>query len=491
MFKKRNNIIKLFVLALGVLLLTGCGKARTDAQNTYKLPLGDSGYYSEIDFATEKYDGHKNEEGKVDGILKYDFVNPGKDYKVVISVRAMEEKFAGKQIEMVAGYYLDGEFKELADKTKISLTSDGFLSHEHNFSVPLDLKEKVVIKLIFGTSVDVDSFKEANPDATNKEIRAIEKKYRGMTNIKISSLSIINSLDEANSILVEKTTNGITVPKTNNDLVYFNTASVSYEAETLTLSLNYKGGVWQWIIKQLGRLLYWMCGILGDHYWIALLLFTLLLRSAAWPIYAKTNSYTSNMSAIQPEIEKLNKKYEGRTDQNSKMKQQMEMKALMKKNKVSLWGCLLPFAQMPIFIAVYQVVQRFPLTPMYSGVNYNFLWTTFASNYGNTTGDVVLAILVGLTMIGSQLLSTYFQKRAQKRRQNFYTAKAQQSNKSMLIMMAVMTVMMVVFAWNSAGIAFYWIIGNLYQIFQTAISKIQEEKKHHKKQLMSGRPEGR
>ena len=57
--------------------------------------------------------------------------------------------------------------------------------------------------------------------------------------------------------------------------------------------------------------------------------------------------------------------------------------------------------------------------------------------------------------------------------------------------MIVMTVMMVYFAWRSAGIAFYWIIGNTYQIAQTTISKLLEAKRLEKKQRESGRPRGR
>ena len=203
------------------------------------------------------------------------------------------------------------------------------------------------------------------------------------------------------------------------------------------------------------------------------------------------------MTKIQPEMDRINKKYEGKTDNNSKMKQQMEIREVMKKNKVSMWGCLLPFAQMPIFLAVYQVVQRFPLTPIYSeelaGINYKFLWTTFATEYGQTSGHWALALIVGATMIGQQLLSTYMTKRIQAKHQNFYTknqAKKPQNNQ-MFVMMAVMTVMMVVFAWRSSGISFYWIIGNIYTIGQTFISKMHQERLEEKELKASGKTRGR
>ena len=121
-----------------------------------------------------------------------------------------------------------------------------------------------------------------------------------------------------------------------------------------------------------------------------------------------------------------------------------------------------------------------------------FLWTTFATNYGQATGDWILAIIVGLTMLASQELSNIMTKRINNQKKNFYTQnKAKQSNMQMRIMMFMMTAMMVWFAWRSAGIAFYWIIGNTYQILQTFISKKQEEKKAEKQRQLSGKPRGR
>ena len=95
-------------------------------------------------------------------------------------------------------------------------------------------------------------------------------------------------------------------------------------------------------------------------------------------------------------------------------------------------------------------------------------------------------------MIASQLLSTYMSKRANAKRKNFYTQNKQKSsNNQMMIMMVVMTAMMVYFAWRSAGIAFYWIIGNIYTIVQTLISKLQQEKREEKQRLASGKVRGR
>lgn len=492
--KKQKQLFLVIVIALFLFVVSGCS-AKTDSENNYKLPLGDSGYLSEIDFQMSNFEYYKNSDGVVTDCLNYCYTEANKTYTISMSARVTDSAWDDKTVKITAGYYDEtNKFVALNDGEYIVLSSAAYIENTpYTFTTTSEHYSDVVLKLYFGSSIDTEVL---GADATKKELRAVEKQYRNTKDIKINKLSINEGDTTIGNLLVETTEKGNKIERDNESLFYYNTSTCAYTSdasqECLTLSLNYKGGPWQWVIKELGALLNWITQLVGGSYWLGLLILTMLLRTVAWPIYAKSNSYTSNMSAVQPEMEKLNKKYEGKTDQNSKMKQQMEMKALMKKNHVSMWGCLLPFAQMPIFLAVYQVVQRFPLTPIYSeGTNYNFLWTSFSAEYGQVTGDWILAIIVGLTMVASQLITTYYTKKLQKKKQNFYTAKNQQSNKSMLIMTVVMTVMMVVFAWNSAGIAFYWMIGNTYQIIQTIVSKQQEEKKQEKQQLASGRPEGR
>jgi len=238
-----------------------------------------------------------------------------------------------------------------------------------------------------------------------------------------------------------------------------------------------KTGVWEWIILQLGYFTYYasnLFGLLGNtyYYWIGLLIMTLAIRTLAWPVYAKTNDMSLKMSIAQPELDKLNEKYEGRTDQASQQRKQMEMMDIYKKYKINFAGCLMPFLQMPIFIAMYQVVQRFPLTDitLFGGVagtmNTNFLWT----NLGNTDwlANLPLAIVVAGTMFLSQWLTMHRQK-AQSH-SKYKNQKAQQSQKQMQMFMYVMVIMMAGIALQNAGIAFYWIIGNSYQLLQSYLS---------------------
>ena len=489
---KRRFLI-IFMSLIIIFSLTGC-RQKSDSENAYRLPLGDAGYVSEMDFGLYKNVSILNGDGNEVDKYDYNYLSSNSTNTIAVSSKVMDEKYADKAFRVSVGYYdSDKNYVALSDKVIGNIVyGESFTKFVFTYN-SAELSEEItkgaVIKLEFGTNIDEEYYKTNNEGAKANAINKYRKSYKGST-FYFDEVSIND-----NNVLYETSVNGTKKFKENSSLHFYNTSTVATAENNgkvvTTIKLNSKTGPWQWIIEMLGRLLHWITNLVGGYYWLGLLIFTILIRSIGWPIYAKTNSFSTNMSKVQPELDKLNKKYEGKTDQNSKMKQQMEMRQIMKKNHVSMWGCLLPFAQMPIFFAVYQVVQRFPLTPLYNDVNYKFFGTTFAMNYGQASGHWLLAVLVGVTMIGSQLISTYMSKRVQRKKANFYTAKTQQTNKSIFIMMAVMTVMMVVFAWNSSGIAFYWIIGNIYQIGQTFISKVQEEKKEDKLQRESGRARGR
>ncbi len=248
-------------------------------------------------------------------------------------------------------------------------------------------------------------------------------------------------------------------------------------------------GAWEWVIKQIGAFTFHasnLFGLLGETYWywLGLLIMTLVIRTLGWPIYAKSNDMTYKMNLAQPELARIQEKYRGRTDQASQQRMQLETMEVYKKYKINLFGCLMPLMQMPIFIAMYQVVQRFPLTETAvfgnatANMNTAFLWT----DLGNTAwlANLPLAIIVGGTMWLSQWLMTKRQKAQQKQHSRYVDPKTQQSQKMMKFMMYFMILMMAYISIGNAGIAFYWIIGNCYQLFQSHISHLQADKRQAK-----------
>lgn len=237
----------------------------------------------------------------------------------------------------------------------------------------------------------------------------------------------------------------------------------------------------QWLVTQVAELLFWVSNIFGGYYWVGLIIVTILVRSVGWPIYAKSNQTTANMQMAQPELNRLQEKYKGRTDEASQKKQQAEQMEIYKRYGINPLGCLLPFAQMPIFIAMYQVVRRVPLTSGidgfgfdYSSLKLNFLWI---DDLGKADPYYILPILVGVLMFVYQ---RYSMKKPEYLNNKKYdkNSKQSQSESTMKMMSYFMVIMLVYIAISNAGIALYWIVGNAYQFLQTYLNRKQSYKKY-------------
>ena len=249
-----------------------------------------------------------------------------------------------------------------------------------------------------------------------------------------------------------------------------------------------------WIMHFIGSLF-----SAGQFAW-GLVFTTLIVRTIAWPIYAKSNDMSIKMTLAQPDIQRLQTKYATRKDPQSQQKMQQEMLALYKKHGINPLGCLTPFLQMPIFMAMYTVVKRIPIDYIINEagdkvsapaklalVDSSFLGIENCLNVGVTEGTVlwsaqwwvgiVLAIIVGVTM---WLLNFLAQKKPKYQK----SIPSNQDNnamvKQMKIMNYVMIGMMVFASLSSNGLAFYWVIGNIYSIVQNIINRYLNEKKYEK-----------
>ena len=111
---------------------------------------------------------------------------------------------------------------------------------------------------------------------------------------------------------------------------------------------------WGWfyfLTKPFFYLLDWLNGIVGN-FGVAILLATVLVKLAVFPLANKSYASMSKMKKLQPEMERLKKEYP-----DDRMKQQQSMMELYKREKVSpLSGCLPVVVQIPIFFALYKVI---------------------------------------------------------------------------------------------------------------------------------------
>ena len=95
-------------------------------------------------------------------------------------------------------------------------------------------------------------------------------------------------------------------------------------------------------------------------YPITIIIATLVVRTLAWPIYAKTNDMQLKMKLVQPEMDKIQAKYAEKKDQESQQRMQMETMQLYRKYGIGVGGCLMPLVQMPIFLGFYYTIRKIP-----------------------------------------------------------------------------------------------------------------------------------
>ena len=89
-------------------------------------------------------------------------------------------------------------------------------------------------------------------------------------------------------------------------------------------------------------------GMLVHSYGIALIILAILIRLALAPFTKSTAQQSENMRAMQPEIDRINKKYEGKNDQQSMQAKSMETMALYKKYHINPFSsCLFALIQIP------------------------------------------------------------------------------------------------------------------------------------------------
>ena len=102
---------------------------------------------------------------------------------------------------------------------------------------------------------------------------------------------------------------------------------------------------------------------------LCIIIFSILIYLCMTPLQIKQQKFSKLSAIMQPEIQKIQKKYQGKKDQDSMMKMQEETQAVYQKYSVSATGSCVQLAiQMPILFALYQVIQNIPA---YVGSVYN------------------------------------------------------------------------------------------------------------------------
>ncbi|VEU70064.1 membrane protein insertase YidC [Mycoplasmopsis glycophila] len=187
---------------------------------------------------------------------------------------------------------------------------------------------------------------------------------------------------------------------------------------------------------------------------------TLALSFRATMMQSLQEDFKSKKAAIEA-------KYKG-FEQNKAMKirKQQELSALSSKyniNPMDQFGQL--FIQMPIFFAIWRVIQGLPEIKSTIWLGLNFSATSYSELFaGNWAYLWILVVAVAVQLV-SQLLPQMLNRRRLHERATIAEIEAlKKSEKTQKMMMIVFTVITLIF---TAGIQVYWMFGGLWQIGQT------------------------
>jgi YidC/Oxa1 family membrane protein insertase len=207
-------------------------------------------------------------------------------------------------------------------------------------------------------------------------------------------------------------------------------------------------GIVEWgffgiIAKPLFQVLHWMNDSFTHNYGWAIIVLTIILNVAQFPLKISNLKSMRKMQALQPEIKAINDKYKGvgMSDPKAANKQQ-EIMDLYKKNGVNpMGGCVPLLIQMPFLYAFYKVL----------GVSIemrhaSWLWVSDLSQPEHLAIRVLPLVLI----VTGYLL------------QRMTPQPATAGDNSQQKMMQFMPLIWGFFFWNmSTGVVLYWLTNNI------------------------------
>ncbi|MCF2707198.1 membrane protein insertase YidC [Arcanobacterium haemolyticum] len=227
----------------------------------------------------------------------------------------------------------------------------------------------------------------------------------------------------------------------------------------------------------------------GPAWVISILGLTVLVRLLVLPLFNKQIKASRQTQILQPEIQKIQKKYKGKKDPVSQQRQQEELSALYRKHGTSPFASCMPMLiQMPVLFSLFRVFYAFPriaegsyghgntLGPITQEVAQQFQSTTFFgaplsasfSQPGDPSHAVVVRIVAAILVLFMCVSMFYTQK--QLTMKNMPESAMDSDNPIFRTQKYMLYGMPVIYLFSGVafqiGVLLYWTAGNLWNIGQ-------------------------
>ena len=207
-----------------------------------------------------------------------------------------------------------------------------------------------------------------------------------------------------------------------------------------------------WVILKLGSLV--------KNYGLSIIIITILIRLIMYPITKKSAMQSENLKKAQNDLQKLEKKYAGKQDQESMMQKSQEMMLIYKKYNINpMSGCIFALIQIPLFFAFYEAMNRLPA--IFEGKFLGFHLGTTPIN-AMQSGNFFYIIFIVLVV-----LTTYFSFKL-----NSGATPSPEQEKQMKMMSKIMVIMIGITSITMpVAIEVYWIFNSGFTIIQNLLVK--------------------
>lgn len=212
--------------------------------------------------------------------------------------------------------------------------------------------------------------------------------------------------------------------------------------------------------KPLAMLLFWLYGLVGD-YGIAIIIFTLIVRTILFPLYNSQMKQSAQMTELQPKLQQLQKQYGHDKEKYNQKVMEFYQETGMNPAK----GCLPLLIQMPILFGLFAALRN-PLsyytsnTEAILAIHQSFLWIQDLSQ----PDKWILPILAGITTFFSYKITS---------------AANPQTAGTMKVMQYIFPLMIVWWGRSfPAGLTLYWFVGTLYMCIQqkVVLTKLKKDR---------------
>ncbi len=236
------------------------------------------------------------------------------------------------------------------------------------------------------------------------------------------------------------------------------------DCNDLKLTGNYEGLWNSFFVRPLGVAIIKLGGLFNSTA-LALIVITLIIRLILFPLTKNTAMQSEIIKKAQPELNRIEKKYEGKTDSESLQKKSQETMLVYKKYNINpISGCLFSFIQLPLLFAFLEAINRIPAIFEGEFLTFNMGLTPWIAITGGSYKYIIIPLLI--------IATTYF---SFKMNRAVASPELQKQNNMMMIFMTVFIGFMSFSLTTAIGI--YWITSSLFTIFQNLLtdrSKVHE-----------------